>query len=97
MNTTTLNAPETIRNGVNVTKLGQTIDAIRQQPEIAQFKFRARNQWDNGGHNPSTPVERSAEIIARAKAGPESRASRPTAARRPPASRIRVPSAFPTR
>jgi uncharacterized OsmC-like protein len=54
MNTTTQNAPETIRNGVNVTKLGQTIDAIRQQPEIAQFKFRARNQWDNGGHNQAT-------------------------------------------
>jgi organic hydroperoxide reductase OsmC/OhrA len=54
MNTTTQNAPETIRNGVNFTKLGQTIDAIRQQPEIAQFKFRARNQWDNGGHNQAT-------------------------------------------
>lgn len=53
MNTTTLNSPE-IRNGVNVTKLGQTIDAIRQQPEIAQFKFRARNQWDTGGHNQAT-------------------------------------------
>lgn len=41
-------------NGVNVTKLGQTIEAVKQQPEIAQFKFRTRNQWDNGGHNVAT-------------------------------------------
>lgn len=45
---------ETVLNGVNVTKLGQTIEAVKQQPEIAQFKFRARNQWDNGGHNVAT-------------------------------------------
>jgi uncharacterized OsmC-like protein len=54
MNTTTLKSPDTIRNGVNVTKLGQTIHAIRQQPEIAQFKFRAHNEWDTGGHNQAT-------------------------------------------
>jgi len=45
---------DTICNGVNVTKLGQTIEAVKQQPEIGQFKFRARNQWDNGGHNVAT-------------------------------------------
>lgn len=45
---------DTILNGVNVTKLGQTIEAVKQQPEIAQFKFRARNQWDIGGHNMAT-------------------------------------------
>jgi uncharacterized OsmC-like protein len=39
-----------IRNGVNVTALGATVNAIRQQPKLAQFKFRARNQWDTGGH-----------------------------------------------
>ena len=52
MNTTIEN--ETIRNGVNVTKLGQTIGAIQENPEIARFKFRARNQWDSGGHNQAT-------------------------------------------
>ena len=53
--TTTTTAPnETLVNGVNVTKLGQTIEAIKQNPEIAQFKFRARNQWDIGGHNQAT-------------------------------------------
>jgi len=45
---------DTILNGVNATKLAQTIEAVKQQPEIADFKFRARNQWDNGGHNVAT-------------------------------------------
>jgi uncharacterized OsmC-like protein len=41
---------ETVVNGVNVTRLGQTIEAIRQKPELANFKFRAHNQWDQGVH-----------------------------------------------
>jgi uncharacterized OsmC-like protein len=45
---------EITRNGVNVTKLSGTISALKQQPELAQFKFRARNQWDTGGHNVAT-------------------------------------------
>ena len=52
---TTMTAPkEMIRNGVNVTRLAATIRAIEQQPDLAQFKLRARNQWDNGGHNVAT-------------------------------------------
>lgn len=51
MTTTTTAPQEIIRNGVNVTKLAATIKAIGKQPELAQFKFRARNQWDTGGHN----------------------------------------------
>ena len=43
-----------MRNGVNVTALAATINAVRQQPKLAQFKFRARNQWDTGGHNVAT-------------------------------------------
>ena len=31
-----------------------TIRAIEKQPELAQFKFRARNEWDIGGHNVAT-------------------------------------------
>jgi uncharacterized OsmC-like protein len=56
MNTETTTAPETdtILNGVNVTKLGATIAAVKQQPELGQFKFRTRNQWDTGGHNVAT-------------------------------------------
>jgi uncharacterized OsmC-like protein len=45
---------DTVRNGVNVTRLAGTIKAIGQQPELAQFKFRARNRWDTGGHNVAT-------------------------------------------
>ena len=56
MKTTTKNVgvTDTVLNGVNVTKLSQTIEAVKQQPDIAHFKFRARNQWDNGGHNVAT-------------------------------------------
>jgi uncharacterized OsmC-like protein len=45
---------ETVLNGVNVTRLEQTIEAIRQKPDLAAFKFRARNQWDEGAHTVAT-------------------------------------------
>lgn len=54
MTTATTTPREIIRNGVNVSKLAATIRAIEKQPELAQFKFRARNQWDDGGHNVAT-------------------------------------------
>jgi uncharacterized OsmC-like protein len=41
-------------NGVNVTGLFETIDAIKGQPEIAKFNFRAGNKWINGGRNRTT-------------------------------------------
>jgi uncharacterized OsmC-like protein len=31
-----------------------TLDAIKAQPEIAKFQFRARNRWLGGAHNRST-------------------------------------------
>lgn len=40
-----------IVNGVDVTALGETIQAIHNQPELAEFKFRADNQWRNGSQN----------------------------------------------
>lgn len=40
-----------IVNGVNVTDLFETIDAINGQSEIAKFNFRATNKWVNGGQN----------------------------------------------
>jgi uncharacterized OsmC-like protein len=43
----------TIINGVNVTALGQTVEAVQGQPEIAKFQFRAKNKWISGGHNRS--------------------------------------------
>ena len=41
-------------NGVNVTQMLDTIELIKQKPEIAQFKFRATNQWVAGTHNRAT-------------------------------------------
>jgi uncharacterized OsmC-like protein len=38
-------------NGVDVDNLHTTIQAIRGNPEIAVFKFRAFNYWINGAHN----------------------------------------------
>jgi uncharacterized OsmC-like protein len=41
-------------NGVDVPTLFATLDAVKSQPEIAQFQFRARNEWISGTHNRST-------------------------------------------
>ena len=41
-------------NGLNLEQMSQTIGAIQQNPGIAQFEFRASNQWINGGENRST-------------------------------------------
>jgi uncharacterized OsmC-like protein len=54
MTTNTTDRKAVMQNGVNVTALGATIEAIRQQPKLAQFKFRARNEWDTGSHNVAT-------------------------------------------
>ena len=50
MQTTT----ETIRNGVDTARLFGTLDAIKADPSIAKFQFRARNRWIEGAHNRST-------------------------------------------
>ena len=38
-------------NGVDVDQLFSTIDAIKENPGLAKFEFRANNQWIDGGHN----------------------------------------------
>jgi len=43
-------ADNKIVNGVNVTELFNTIEAIKGKPDIAKFKFRATNKWINGTH-----------------------------------------------
>jgi len=45
---------ERVRNGVDTNTMFATLDAIKAQPEIAQFRFRARNKWLGGAHNRST-------------------------------------------
>ena len=39
-----------VKNGVNVDQLVETIGAVQQNPELAKFKFRSKNNWINGGH-----------------------------------------------
>ena len=41
-------------NGVNVTELMQTIDAVKADTTVAKFRFRSHNEWLEGGHNRST-------------------------------------------
>ena len=41
----------TPRNGVDTPALFATIDAVKQQPELAQFRFRATNRWVKGTHS----------------------------------------------
>jgi uncharacterized OsmC-like protein len=41
-------------NGVDVTKFAETVLAIQNQPELADFKFRVNNQWRDGSQNRAT-------------------------------------------
>src|SRR3989344_3913375 len=41
-------------NGVNVDQLVQTVNLIKDKPDIAKFTFRAKNEWINGGHSKTT-------------------------------------------
>ena len=36
---------ENIKNGVNVDQLVETIGAVQQNPELAKFQFRSKNNW----------------------------------------------------
>jgi len=41
-------------NGVDTATLFGTLDAVKAQPGIAKFQFRAANSWVNGTHSRST-------------------------------------------
>ena len=51
MSTTTDNP---LRNGVDTAALFATIDAVKGDPDLANFRFRATNRWVSGTHNQST-------------------------------------------
>ena len=51
MSTTTA---EAIRNGVDTGVMFATLDAIKAQPELGKFRFRAKNHWIDGAHNRTT-------------------------------------------
>lgn len=41
-------------NGLDTDAMGQTVQALRNDKELARFEFRNNNQWISGGHNRST-------------------------------------------
>ena len=45
--------PETM-NGLSVQGIVDTVGAIKADPGLARFQFRARNKWIDGGENRST-------------------------------------------
>ncbi len=49
---TTTDTP--MHNGVDTAALFATLDAVKANPEIARFQFRASNRWMSGTHNRST-------------------------------------------
>ena len=42
---------QTVVNGVNVDQLVSTVNAIKANPNLAQFKFRASTEWVNGAQS----------------------------------------------
>jgi uncharacterized OsmC-like protein len=43
-----------IRNGVDSEQMYGTLDAIKADPSLGVFQFRARNRWIDGAHNRTT-------------------------------------------
>lgn len=50
---TTFTATHAI-NGVDIGKLRETIEAIKDKPFLADFRFRIENKWQGGGLNQTT-------------------------------------------
>jgi uncharacterized OsmC-like protein len=42
---------KTFANGVNVDQMNETIEHVKENPELADFQFRAETEWVNGGHS----------------------------------------------
>lgn len=49
-----MNAMPKMLNGLNMDAAMATIAAIKADPSLGKFQFRAMNQWINGGENRST-------------------------------------------
>jgi uncharacterized OsmC-like protein len=45
---------DVVRNGVDSDQLYGTLDAIKADPSLGAFRFRAQNHWIDGAHNRST-------------------------------------------
>jgi uncharacterized OsmC-like protein len=46
--------PTTTLNGLDTEKMVATVSALKVNPTLAKFEFRARNRWISGGENRST-------------------------------------------
>jgi uncharacterized OsmC-like protein len=42
---------KTYQNGVSVDQLVETIEHVKENPELARFQFRAKSEWINGGQS----------------------------------------------
>jgi hypothetical protein len=47
---------EKILNGVDVDAVKGLIKAVNEKPDLAKSKFRADNEWIDGGHNRTTVI-----------------------------------------
>jgi uncharacterized OsmC-like protein len=52
--TLTPTQPATELNGLDTQKMLDTLSALKTDPTLATFEFRARNRWISGGENRST-------------------------------------------
>lgn len=43
-----------VLNGLNVTEYERIVDAVRSEPKLAKFQFRASSRWEGGGLNRTT-------------------------------------------
>jgi uncharacterized OsmC-like protein len=43
-----------VRNGVDTTTFFATVDAVKADPDLARFQFRATNRWVSGAHTRSS-------------------------------------------
>ncbi len=92
-----------IRNGVDTEQLFGTLDAIKADPSLARFQFRARNRWIDGAHNRTTirdfyaanqeDTSRAAEIRARRRRAGDPAGQRHRARTRPSTCCTRSPPA----
>ena len=52
--TLTPTQPATTLNGLDTQQMVETVGALKANPLLAKFEFRARNRWISGGENRST-------------------------------------------
>ena len=49
--------PASTMNGLDLNRMTGTVAALKGNPMLAKFQFRARNKWINGGENRSTILD----------------------------------------